>query len=140
MVSVSVTRRSRQRICRTREATMDRNSTDARRLVRSIRKWYNKATAREREQGASWYDTARADCRQLAAEFSTSPARAAAIVAVLSPMVRWERTLADARRVLRAALQPTPDTPASAPMGLGTTAFPANVRKAWDLALLDVAP
>lgn len=95
------------------------------RLVRNILAWYDDAGPGEIAAGHLWYSVANRECSALAQQFNVPTATVAEVVAVLSPMVRWERNLAEARLVLKRwsrGEQQTQDR---------HTAFPSNVRKAW---------
>lgn len=83
-----------------------------------IRMWYTRATERERTEGARWYSDAHAECAALATEHGLTVETVAAIVAVLSPALRWERNIAAARAVIT---------------GASTSAYGANVHKAQRL-------
>lgn len=86
---------------------------------------YAGATDAEVAEGRAWYDTA----REIAANLA-SPAdgidteRAAAIIAVLSPQVRWKENVESARLVIGATLAGRVRMPP------GVRAYPSNVRKA----------
>jgi hypothetical protein len=85
------------------------------------------ATIAECDAGTAWYSVARSEVASLAERYRVSSAVAAGVVAVLSPMVRWERNLVEAERVLKrrtAGHDYTQD---------GHSAFPRNVRKAYDI-------
>jgi hypothetical protein len=84
----------------------------------NIRAWYDRATERERAEGRAWYQAAHAECTMLATEHMLPIETVAAIVAVLSPALRWERNIAAARAVIT---------------GESTSAYGANVRKAQRL-------
>lgn len=63
---------------------------DKERLARHIVATYEAATPAERVEGRSWYATA----RDAAVELDpTDPERAAAVIAVLSPRVSWDRNV-----------------------------------------------
>jgi len=80
----------------------------------SIVRWYARATPAEVEQGHSWY--------QRAHDTLAFHPRAAAVCAVLSPMVRWESNL-DQTRALFHEQEGDRDLK-------GFSAFPCNVSKA----------
>jgi hypothetical protein len=85
------------------------------------------ATEHERTVGLLWYATAREQVRDLAERYCVPTAVAAGVVAVLSPMVRWERNLVEAELVLKrrtAGAEYTQDK---------HSAFQRNVRKAYDI-------
>jgi hypothetical protein len=60
------------------------------RLSKHIVATYEAATPAERAEGRSWYPTARKVAESLDPD---NPSRAAAVIAVLSPRVRWERNI-----------------------------------------------
>lgn len=82
----------------------------------NIREWYQRATPAERAEGAAWYADAHQQCVVLAQEHGLTTETVAAIVAVLSPALRWERNIAAARAVITGAAT--------------TSAYGANVAKA----------
>jgi len=61
------------------------------------------ATPDEREAGMHWYSDARSTIRALSDEVGGSPMRFAAVVAALSPRIRWATNLDAATRVMRSA-------------------------------------
>jgi hypothetical protein len=63
---------------------------DKQRLARHIVATYEAATPAERVEGRSWYDTARGVAVELDKD---DPTRAAAVIAVLSPMIHWDRNV-----------------------------------------------
>jgi len=89
-------------------------------------------------QGETWYSDAQARIAELAEAYGISLPRAAAVVAVLSPMVRWERNIEEARMVLETARTGVGVGPDERIPGL--TAFRKNQRKALDYALLLTEP
>jgi len=93
-------------------------------VVARLDRWYRKATTAERLEGAVWYARAREQCADLANQYGHSLATVAGIVAALSPRVRWERSLVEAKMVLFRK-----DAPKKA-LYAGHAAFKANVLKA----------
>jgi len=59
-------------------------------LQKNINATYRAATPAERAEGKSWYSTARSVAESLDPQ---DPARAAAVIAVLSPQVHWDRNV-----------------------------------------------
>lgn len=60
---------------------------------------YENATDEQRTAGARWYPDARASARELARRHGCSVARAAAVIAALSPTQSWAGNLTVARRL-----------------------------------------
>lgn len=84
--------------------------------VRNVRRWLREAGPSEVRVGMDWYSHAAGEVQHRIAEPHGLPfGRACGIVAVLSPMVRWERNLLEAENVIH---------------GRRSAAYPANVRKA----------
>lgn len=105
---------------------------------RNIQEWYQRATPAERLQGETWYFDAQARIAELAEAYGTSLPRAAAVVAVLSPMVRWERNIEEACMVFEATRTGVGAGPDERIPSM--QAFRANQRKALDYALLLTEP
>jgi hypothetical protein len=84
-----------------------------------------------RTLGAAWYPRARAEARRLARTYGLSEARAAAIIAALSPRCQWSVNLAYAERVA-AAYASGADCPR-----VSTTCFRAL---AWNFATRTLRP
>lgn len=84
--------------------------------VRNINRWLGEAGPTENLVGRTWYASAAAEVNErIALPHGLPFGRACGIVAVLSPMVRWERNLLEAENVIT---------------GRRSAAYPANVRKA----------
>lgn len=77
--------------------------------------WLREASAAEWQQGADWYEQAGAAVHAFALQYGIRFRDACAMVAVLSPMVRWERNILEAENVV---------------LGRRSAAYPENVRKA----------
>jgi hypothetical protein len=96
-----------------------------------LHRWYQLSSAREREDGISWYARAREHIAELAERHGVSSRVAAGVVATLSPNTRWERNLEDADSLLYAVRH------ASSPSDyyeLTVTTYNANKLKAWSHA------
>jgi hypothetical protein len=74
-------------------------------MVARLERIWQDCPAATRAQGADWYPAAERIARAIAAEGppGIGPARAAAVIAALSPRTRWADNLAYARAALRAA-------------------------------------
>lgn len=97
-------------------------------VVRNLRAWLAEATPAERAAGMDWYDDAAAQIAGAAHVHSVSFDRACAVVSVLSPMVRWERNIAEAKLVFE---RHKPNTGDADVAYKGHSAFKRNVYKAW---------
>lgn len=87
---------------------------------------YDAATPDEVEAGMNWYSDARSVIATLAENTRMNPIRFAAIVAALSPRIRWNTNLDAAVRIARAAVNKK-----AQPIVAG---LPENRRRAWDIA------
>jgi hypothetical protein len=93
----------------------------------AILQMYLSASQEQREQGESWYETARTTAKDLAREFGVSYRCAAGVIAVLSPRQRWPQNKLDARAILSASSQGSRIIPKC-------SAYGVNARKAWCIA------
>lgn len=87
---------------------------------------YLDANPEELLAGKSWYSDARAVIATLANEVGTDDITFAAVVAALSPRIRWDTNLDAATRIFRASVNGEPE-----PVVAG---FGHNRRIAWDIA------
>lgn len=99
--------------------------------VANIEAAWGATTAAERALGARWYPRARATAREIARDAGISEARAAAIVASLSPRAQWKVNVQWARDVALAAASGA-DCPAAS-----TQVFRAL---AWKVATGELGP
>lgn len=83
---------------------------------------YERANARERQEGARWYAQAHDDARAVAREHDLTLPQAAGMIAALSPSVAWERNIAYAESCAVAFER------REVPSGLAV--YPANIAKA----------
>lgn len=67
------------------------------RIANRLLKHWRAATPAERSQGKAWYTYARSVARKLARAFKVTLARAAGVLAALSPRVHWVHNVALAR-------------------------------------------
>ena len=67
-------------------------------MTRRIMRWYDQATPEEIEEGISWYAMARREAIVIAARYGITYEQAAAVIAVLSPNVKWENNVQSAHR------------------------------------------
>lgn len=93
----------------------------------SLRRWLAEATPAEWDAGVTWYARARASVQELATQHGVSVDVAAGVVAVLSPMVRWERNITEANLVLKRRRRGEDFSRE------GHSAFAKNIHKAYDI-------
>lgn len=100
-----------------------KNTPSLAQMVENIAQVYEVSAQREDYQAlVSWYDNARAFCAQLAAEHNLTVNQVAAVVAVVSPQLSWEKNKLTARRIIENFFNGAPMT--------GVIAYPANIAKA----------
>jgi hypothetical protein len=103
--------------------------SEAQRLRHSVARvdgWLSTATAQDLAAGLAWYDRARGEAEQMAAETGLSVRQCAGIIAALSPRCQWASNVAGAWKMARAAA-----TGELEPVICGTL---DNRRKAWRIA------
>lgn len=79
-----------------RKYSDDRLDEMARQVEASALQYWEIATEEQRSAGRGWYPTAHAEARLMAEHYRMPVTRAAAIIAVLSPLTRWSGNLEDA--------------------------------------------
>lgn len=82
-------------------------SLDRDAIVDNYARAYASATDDLERDGRAWYGSARETCERMAAESGRSARDVAAIVAVLSPQVRWAPNIAAAREALELPADPS---------------------------------
>ena len=103
----------------------------------NLRRWYAHAWESEKVEGVSWYPVARQAAQQLAERYSLPVVVTAAVIAVLSPQMRWTQNIAAAETVIRHALA------GMTPEDYKIAAYPVNKRKAHAIVLsgeIDIDP
>lgn len=95
------------------------------RMRDNILRVYYDATDAERQEGMDWYDRAAQLVEKLATDTDVTINQAAAVVSILSPLVRWERNIEDARILIDAW------NAGIGPDGFKVSSFAQNRRKAW---------
>ena len=109
---------------RAKNAAEHRHAVD--RLVRA----YESAAPDVLEDGRAWYPTAQAAAARLARpDAGISTDRAAAIIAALSPQVRWRKNVESAGILIDATAEGTPAD------SLALDGYPANHAKAFNIAM-----
>jgi hypothetical protein len=83
--------------------------------ARNLRRWLREAGPSEWRVGLDWYANASQDIHRLGAKYGIPHGQLCGVVAVLSPMMRWERNLVEAENVIT---------------GRRSAAYGPNVRKA----------
>jgi len=70
--------------------------------VENIKAVYQLATLTEKQDGITWYPSAKAIAVKLAERYSIPAAQAVGVIAALSPRNRWERNVEDAESLIAA--------------------------------------
>ena len=66
-------------------------------MRRDLKIWYALSSRHERKQATEWYWQAHLFAGELASEYGITVAKAAAVMSVLSPGVKWEQNKKDAK-------------------------------------------
>jgi hypothetical protein len=92
---------------------------------------FYQATPSEMLEGQTWYPRAMARIADIAKSYSFKPSVVAGIVALLSPMNKWETNLDDAATVIENAIQ------GADVESFKVSTFNSNKHKAWRVACFD---
>lgn len=70
--------------------------------VNNLQAVYRQATSEDKRAGVFWYRRARTAVQRIASDYGLDTDTVARVVAVLSPINKWERNIKDARMMVRA--------------------------------------
>lgn len=120
-------------------------ATEAHACALRLRAHYSRAPDEVREAGRQWYPHARRCARLLAAEAppGTGESAVAAVIATLSPRLRWGHNIADAAAMVRASARMHGDFLGElgihgAAVAAARYAFPERIRLAADVLAAEV--
>jgi len=69
-------------------------------IANNIKRWHNRASPKNIDEGMVWYDDAMRFSRKLAREYKVTRRTSAGVIACLSPNNKWERTKFDAEQLI----------------------------------------
>jgi hypothetical protein len=83
-----------------RQLRQRREAAESAAWIRRLVAAYESASPHERAQGREWYPRAQAAAAELSARYGIPRVRAAAVIAALSPQVRWRENLEAAEQLI----------------------------------------